>query len=823
MADGGSDLSTRVSAEDQSTDDRLIYETVFKHFKRHKVEISNAIKKTFPFLECLRDRELITNKMYEDCQDSCRNLVPVQRVVYNVLNELEKTFDLPLLEALFSEVNMQEYPDLNHIYNSFENAIQEKLSYQESDGEEAVNNPNIQLSLEQGTGENSYRSLTWSCPQSSSYNGTTPSENGLSENLCETEQINANRKDTTSDKNDALESQEANKECAQESEPAESCEQAPIHVNNGDTREETPSTLPCDEERVELPGHGIQINSCSVYLVDIKKEKPFFNLTVDRQAQARTNCNQASDIIVISSDSAESSDGDEPPEASTSALENGPVTNDLDSFESRKRKESQEAACSPLHITVVKKFDDSSESSEEEEPPGVLSSALRCDPDEEDPADIGNKSIWGINNRKRRISSDDFSELIHTEEPQESSSSDLRSGSGAEPQGLGNKKCSCVMCFSKDSMDIGNSSTSGKHNEKIRKKRRYKCKKRSLKKGTVRRYKRRIQNLSNRAPRKRGRPKGRKTVNTGPLRRVRKRGPRIPRDTNMNFHLPKVPVTCGEAKGILYKRKMKEGVAQRCIKGEDGRWFTLREFEIEGNHGPSKNWKMSVRCGGFPLKQLIENKFLPDPPRKRRRKTVPECGRDDPYPENSNECEVCGGRGMLFCCDTCSRSFHETCHIHPIDAKRNPWSCIICRVKAIMERYPQSQVCHQESEVLKRRMLPEEQLKCEFVLLKVYSCSKSSFFASKPHYGREASHGLKKPMWLSKIKKKLNMKLYIRVEGFVRDMSLIFQNHRAFYKNNQKFIRLGSQVEDVFQNNFRNTFAIKERSENSSQLEPPLL
>ncbi|XP_043434066.1 nuclear autoantigen Sp-100 isoform X4 [Prionailurus bengalensis] len=773
MADGGSDLSTRVSAEDQSIDDRLIYETVFKHFKRHKVEISNAIKKTFPFLECLRDRELITNKMYEDCQDSCRNLVPVQRVVYNVLNELEKTFDLPLLEALFSEVNMQEYPDLDHIYKSFENAIQEKLSYQESDGEEAVNSPNIQLSLEQGTGENSYRSLTWSCPQSSSYNGTTPSENGLSENLCETEQINANRKDT-SDKNDALESQEANKECAQESEPAESCEQAPIHVNNGDTREETPSTLPCDEERVELPGHGIQINSCSVYLMDIKKEKPFFNLTVDQQAQARTNCNQASDIIVISSDSAESSDGDEPPEASTSALENGPVTNNLDSLESRKRKESQEAACSPLHITV-------------------------------DPVDIGNKPIWGINNRKRRISSGDFSELSHTEEPQESSSSDLRSGSGAEPQGLGNKKCSCVMCFSKDTMDIGNSSTSGKHNEKI-----------------MRRYKRRIQNLSNRAPRKRGRPKGRKTVNTGPLRRVRKRGPRIPRDTNMNFHLPKVPVTCGEAKGILYKRKMKEGIAQRCIKGEDGRWFTLREFEIEGNHGPSKNWKMSVRCGGFPLKQLIENKFLPDPPRKRR-KTAPEYGRDDPYPENSNECEVCGGPGMLFCCDTCSRSFHETCHIHPIDAKRDPWSCIICRVEAIKERYPQSQVCHQESEVLKRRMLPEEQLKCEFVLLKVYSCSKSSFFASKPHYGREASHGLRKPMWLSKIKKKLNMKLYIRVEGFVQDMSLIFQNHRAFYKNNQKFIRLGSQVEDVFQNNFRNTFAIQERSENSSQLEPPLL
>ena len=50
--------------------------------------------------------------------------------------------------------------------------------------------------------------------------GTTSPENGLSDNLCETEQIDAKRKDTTSDQNDALESQQANEQCAQESEPA---------------------------------------------------------------------------------------------------------------------------------------------------------------------------------------------------------------------------------------------------------------------------------------------------------------------------------------------------------------------------------------------------------------------------------------------------------------------------------------------------------------------------------------------------------------------------------------------------------------------------
>ena len=43
--------------------------------------------------------------------------------------------------------------------------------------------------------------------------------------------------------------------------------------------------------------YGLQINSCSVHLVDIKKEKPFFNSEVRLRAQARTGYNRVSDII----------------------------------------------------------------------------------------------------------------------------------------------------------------------------------------------------------------------------------------------------------------------------------------------------------------------------------------------------------------------------------------------------------------------------------------------------------------------------------------------------------------------------------------------
>ncbi|XP_077813975.1 nuclear autoantigen Sp-100 isoform X39 [Macaca mulatta] len=811
MADGGGDLSTRMFTEDQDVDEGLLCDAVFKHFKRHKVEISNAIKKTFPFLEGLRDRELITNKMFDDSQDSCRNLVPVQRVVYNVLSELEKMFSLPVLEALFSEVNLQEYPDLIHIYESFKNVIQDKLPLRESDGEEREERPGIQLSLEQGTGENSFQSLTWPRWDSPSHDGTTPPENGLSEHPCETEEINADRKDTTSDKNGSLGSQQTNEQSAQKTEPTESCEQVAVQVSNGDAGRETPCPLPCDEEGAEPHNHGIQINSCSVRLVDIKKEKPYRTSNAECRAQA-------SDIIVISSDDSEGfTDVDEPLEVFISPVRSKPVINNDNSLESNEEKEGQEATCSRPQ-TVPEPMDSRksfifregfrkrvigqdcnfSDSSEEEALPEVLSKALRSKHGEKDPVTSRSTSTWGIPNRKRRFSSSDFSELSNGEELQETCSSSLRRGSGvprSQEARTENSQASDMM----DTMDVENNSTLEKHSGKRRRKKH--------------RHRKHL-TRNNKVPKERRQPRGRKT-NNRPLKRRRKRGPRIPRDKNINFKQPALPVTCGDVKGTLYKERFKQGISKKCIQSEDGRWFTPREFEIEGGREASKNWKLSIRCGGYTLKFLMEKEFLPEPTSTRKKRILESHNNTlvDPCPENSNICGVCNKWGQLFCCDTCPRSFHEHCHIPLVEANKNPWSCIFCRIKAIQERCPESQPWHQESEVLMRQMLPEEQLKCEFLLLKVYCDPKSPFFASEPYYNKERSQGPQKPMWLNKVKRNLNEQAYSRVEGFVQDMRLIFHNHKEFYRED-KFITLGIQVEDNFEKNFRNIFAIQETSKN---------
>ncbi|XP_059559461.1 nuclear body protein SP140-like protein isoform X1 [Myotis daubentonii] len=565
--------------EDENIQNKHINDIAFTYFKKYKVEISGAITTTFPFLELIRDRGFITNEMYEKSQESFKKRFSVHEVIYDILSELEKKFDMSVLRALFSNIIINKYPDLLRIYKIFYKVIPDIKSFLESDKEENEERLNNQLSLEQGTGGNSYQRPIWLGPDATNYNGTALPEHGLSEHCCETQEINVNETSTTTDNNNALENQQGNEKCAQESE----------------------------QEGAELLHHGNKTSSCSLDLVDIKKKMPFLYSGVECEAQARTGCNQASISIEINSeDSRESSDGGEPPEASTSALKREPGT-----------------------------------------------------------VDFGNNSI----------------------------------------------------------------------SEKVKKRRRTKMR----------------------------------------------------TDETVDFKAEILPLTCGVMVGMLIKRKLKRGATVKCIRREDGNWFTPREFEVAGGYEKSSNWKNSVCCGGRTLKWMIQQGYLLKPPRGVKKKL-----------KKAEKCKICGDEGKLFNCSWCFSFFHGDCHIPPVDSKRNNWKCTFCKIK--MSSRSQQQAS--ESEVLARPMRPEEKMKCEFLLLKAYCHFEGNVFPNIPHenYVQKASQCLETLRRLDEIKNSLNDGCYAQVEGFVLDMNNIYQDP----KHNDSDL-----TEEEFKKNFKKVFAIQ--------------
>ncbi|KAM5269192.1 nuclear body protein SP140-like protein isoform 13-T15 [Hipposideros larvatus] len=780
MANGGSDLNCRMftgdeTPEAQGPEEQFFYELIFRLFRENKVEIASAITKPFPLLMGLRDRGFIPEQMYEHLQEACRNLVPVERVVYDVLSELEKKFDKTVLDALFSKVNLKAYPDLPDVCRSFQNAIHDNLRYQLTDDEEAKEMLNFQLSCEQGN--------------------TLPRAR-IAEHLSDGQQMSTRGEGSSHGPNNAVQTQELTNEYTQEAQQEVGHEHSPLQMNNVRGFEVTTSLLPHEDV------HGIPL---------LFEE----------------------DSIAC----CEPCDGDEPQEALSSPPSGGPVSLkivDLQMDEGGKSEEMPvllpydgEVICDSealqitneglekmLSLLPAEGEEDSNtclEYCDREEPQEPLSSLRRCE------------SVSG-----------DCESPQMTKEPEEMPGQQLCDGEvSGEPEAAQSntegdsqaQTSSLLPCDGQDTVDLGNSSTLGKLKRK-----------RKRRKGhSWTRHKRKSQNyihqkdsvdLGNNSTlgklkRKRGRKKGYswpRNKRKWPRNIYRKR-PRKYVKESVNFRSQILPVTCGELKGMLYKRVLKQGTIKKCIQSEDGNWFTPREFEVKGGRATSKKWKQSVRCGGRPLEWLMEKGFLYNPPRiySRRKKQRILKSHDntsvDPCAGNSDLCEICLDGGKLFCCDTCSRSFHEDCHLPPVETERSPWSCTFCRMKECSG----SEERHREAEVLARQMGPVEQLKCEFLLLKVYSHSESSFFAKIPYYyyDEKASQNIKESMWLNKITKRLNKRGYPQVEGFVRDMRLIFQNHRASYKY-KDFGLMGIRLEAEFEKHFKEVFAIQDANENSS-------
>ncbi|KAM7104428.1 nuclear body protein SP140-like protein isoform 8-T8 [Molossus nigricans] len=811
MATGGSDPSTRMS-----TENKRICDIALNLFKKYKVEISDAINTTFPFLEYLRDHGFITSEMYKHSHQSLTKRHGVQEVIYDVLTELEKTFDLSILEALFSKVIMKKYPDLYNIYKIFKTAIPDLELSPECEMERR---PDVQLSLEQGTVKKPLSSLTWLYQDPSDYNGTAPPENELAEPLRETQLKHENETLPTTS---ALKTQQANEQFFQESKPAvlSSDEDELTEASTGEQRsnpvissdEDEPAKASTGEQRMN-PGTVDLGNSFTLAKIKRKRTIPDLELSPECEMEQRPDVQLSLEQGTVKKllpsltwlyQDPSDYNGIAPPENEfaellhETQLINGNETisttsDDKSVLETQQANEQCAQESEPAVISSDEDEPAKASTGEQRRNPGrnlegasgACSSAGRSLEGHSGACSSAGRSLEGASGACSSAgrSLEGHSGACSSAGRRLEGASGACSSAGRRLEGHSGACSSAGRSLEGAS---GACSSAGRRLEGHS----GACSSAGSLKGASR-FCAEVKHPGAFSCTPKSDPNEKGTMDLGnnstlgkAKKKIRKRKHE---EENVDFSSDILPVTCGDIKGILYMKRLEQGTTMKCIKTQDGNWFNPIEFQVTAGYQRSGDWKRKVYCGGKTLRNLIKKGILPTLPRVYGRRR--EC-------ENSELCDICLYGANLFRCDTCLRYFHEDCHIPPVETERSPWSCTFCR----MSETSGSRQCLREPEVLERQMGPEEQLKCEFLLLKTYS---ERGIEMMPHNSR-CMNDLRK---LKEIKTKLCERGYPKVGGFMQAVHHVFQDHQASRRCND--FCLGIILEKKFEQNFKNVFAVQ--------------
>ncbi|XP_053345660.1 nuclear body protein SP140-like protein [Clarias gariepinus] len=227
-----------------------------------------------------------------------------------------------------------------------------------------------------------------------------------------------------------------------------------------------------------------------------------------------------------------------------------------------------------------------------------------------------------------------------------------------------------------------------------------------------------------------------------------------------NFALP---VSCGSVSGILYKSRFTRSKSIRTER----RWFNLEEFVKQGVTLTDGHWKKDILCHGKTLNYLVKvikkilhiHSWL--------------CLCDLCFPEkqweqdNDDVCYICSTLGKLVCCDGCPQAFHHHCHLPTLqeDTLKDKWLCTFCMLKA--------------NHKLWTRMSLNSALQCPVSGNIMVSIDKH---IHRGTHVAEDSRVISNPMWLNRVKSKLQNKEYQTIQQFVCDVLLIFENCKKFNK-----------------------------------------
>ncbi|KAI4892700.1 hypothetical protein NFI96_006085 [Prochilodus magdalenae] len=220
----------------------------------------------------------------------------------------------------------------------------------------------------------------------------------------------------------------------------------------------------------------------------------------------------------------------------------------------------------------------------------------------------------------------------------------------------------------------------------------------------------------------------------------------------------------------------------KSIRTEE-RWFTLEEFVKQEVTLTDGHWKKDIRCHGKTVSYLLKKKILAVHSLLCSCNLCSTRDQDKLNQNNDDECFICNSDwGDLLCCDECPRAFHHLCHIPAMqnDALGEKWACTFCVLKA-NQRWLQPR--HMSEKEVLDSSISQYTLYCEYLLLRMYREDVERVFTEDPTktvsgYSRRIS----RPMWLGRVKTKLQKKEYKKLGQFVSDVRLIFKNCHIFNK-----------------------------------------
>uniref|UniRef100_A0A8C1PEP3 Nuclear body protein SP140-like protein n=1 Tax=Cyprinus carpio TaxID=7962 RepID=A0A8C1PEP3_CYPCA len=249
------------------------------------------------------------------------------------------------------------------------------------------------------------------------------------------------------------------------------------------------------------------------------------------------------------------------------------------------------------------------------------------------------------------------------------------------------------------------------------------------------------------------------------------------------FQAHSLPVTCVSLTGTLYKYRFATGIRGKCIRTEE-KWFTPEEFVKQEPTLTDGHWKKDVLCHEKMLNFLIKM-----------------------VQNNDDECYVCHSRGDLVCCDECPRAFHSQCHLPAVHGDSpGEWICTFCVLRTSQQWRVSSNMSEQEA---LDAPVSQYRLHCHYLLLCVYREDIQKVFVEDPRQTvPRYSEFISQPMWLDRIKQKLESGEYQTVRAFVSDFQLIFSNCRTFNRDNV-FGRMGPWLKKMFEEEFKKIFSIQ--------------